>query len=434
MAFLHTLSAEALKTELDLWAVPPTQTAIEKGQYVIINPLSTVDEATTIDFVIPGNGDYYLDPAHTLVYVQAKIVKITGADIPAEEQVDVAPINYLLHTMWSQVDVVLNGKLVSQSSSTYAYRSYFEAVAGYDMAAKTSHLTSRLWYKDQAGAMDSLTHNSGLTSRKNITRNSNTFEMIGGIHGDIFNQDKYILNNVEMRLKFHRNKNTFVLMTSSNEKLKLMKMYLLVRKVLPSPSVRIGHAEGLNLNDAVYPITRTDVKTVSITAGVRDKSIDNLYLGPIPKRIMLGFVDNRAFNGDFTKNPLNFQHFNLNYLCLYVDSQQIPSKPLTPDFDNGEYMEAYFSLFTGSGIHFKDEGNQISRTEYPNGYCIYAFDLTSDLSANSGHWSVQRTGTVRLEVRFKEPLENAINCVVLSEFNNTIEIDRYRNVVVDFSN
>lgn len=434
MAFLHTSSAESLKSELDLWTVPPTQTAIDAGHWVTVNPMSTLEDANTIEFVVPG-GEEYIDPAHTLLYVQCKIVKNNGANIVAADNLDVGPINYLLHSMWSQVDVALNGKLVSQSSSTYGYRSYIEAALGYDRPAKVSHLTSRLWYKDTAGYMDALNDdNDGLDSRKEITQNSQSFEMIGAMHGDIFNQDKYILNNVEMRVTFHRAKDQFVLMSSRDEKLKILKMYLKVRKVLPSSAVRLGHAEAIMLKPASYPIVRTDVKTVSITAGIQDKTIDNLYLGPTPKRITIGFVDNRAFNGHYAFNPFNFTHFGLNYLSLFVDSKQIPSKALTPDVDNLDYLESYHTLFSGTGIHFHDTGNDISRIDYPDGYFFHVFDLTNDMSASENFWNLQRQGTVRLELRFKQPLAHPINCVILSEFHNLVEIDRHRNVVVDFPN
>jgi len=157
MAYLHTASAESLKTVLDLWAVPPTQTA---------NPLSTLEDANTIEFVVPGNGEEYIDPSHTLLCEQCKILKNDGTNIAAAEELNVGPINYLLHTMWSQVGVSLNGKLVSQSASTYGYRSYIETALGYDRPAKLSHFTSRLWYKVKSGSMNSVDDdNDGLETR-----------------------------------------------------------------------------------------------------------------------------------------------------------------------------------------------------------------------------------------------------------------------------
>ena len=57
-----------------------------------------------------------------------------------------------------------------------------------------------------------------------------------------------------------------------------------------------------------------------------------MILGQLPKRRIIGFVDNKAFNGNHKLNPYNFQHFSINYLPFYVDGVQIPSKSLQPCF------------------------------------------------------------------------------------------------------
>jgi hypothetical protein len=200
-----------------------------------------------------------------------------------------------------------------------------------------------------------------------------------------------------------------------------------------SPSILLAHEAALAKAPARYPLTRVEVKTETITAGLRDKSIPNLFLGQTPKRLVIGLVSNQAFNGSYRHNPFNFQHFNLNYLCLYIDGQQIPSQPLTPDYANDNCVEAYNTLFTGTGIHWKDEGNDISYGEYKDGNALYCFDLTPDLSAHEGHWNLQRQGIVRLEMRFAVPLVSAVNCIIYAEFNNLIEIDQNRQVSVDYS-
>ncbi|KAK3911541.1 hypothetical protein KUF71_004449 [Frankliniella fusca] len=145
------------------------------------------------------------------------------------------------------------------------------------------------------------------------------------------------------------------------------------------------------------------------------------------------YVDNRAYNGDCGRNPYNSQHFHLNYLQLHVDGQAVPSHPLTPDFPKGLHMECYSSLFSGTGIHWKDEGNGISWSDYRKGNTLFVFDLSPDLSASEPHWNLQRQGTMRLDLRFAEPLAQPINCVVYAEFQNLIEIDKDRNVIVDYN-
>jgi len=159
-----------------------------------------------------------------------------------------------------------------------------------------------------------------------------------------------------------------------------------------------------------------------------------VYLGQLPKRIVLGLVSNNAFNGSFKHNPFNFAHYNVNLLALYVDGQQVPAKALQPDFTNPQlYISCYNTLFSGCGIHNRNQGNGISRAMYPNGYCLYAFDLTSDLAAASPHWNPVRIGSLRIEIKFGTALSEAINCIVFGEFSNVIEIDKYRNVTVDYN-
>src|SRR6185437_48149 len=167
---------------------------------------------------------------------------------------------------------------------------------------------------------------------------------------------------------------------------------------------------------------------------VRSISLDNLFHGPQPKRVVLGFVSNAAFSGDITRNPFNFSNHNISYMSLFIDGEQIPSRPLQPDFTNGQFVESYHSLFSGTGTHYQDEGNGINRKEYPNGYGLFAFDLTPDLSANAGtHRSITRLGTFRIEVNFSVALTNALTCVIYAEFDGLVQINKQRNVIVEGS-
>jgi hypothetical protein len=85
------------------------------------------------------------------------------------------------------------------------------------------------------------------------------------------------------------------------------------------------------------------------------------------------------------------------------------------------------SLFSGIGKANRDEGNDIDRFNFANGYALYAFDLTSDLSEGD-HFNLARQGTVRVDMKFANALPHTITVVAYAEFENIIEIDRNRNV------
>ena len=145
----------------------------------------------------------------------------------------------------------------------------------------------------------------------------------------------------------------------------------------------MAHAKALAKTTAKYSLTRIEVKTLTMREGILGETLDNVILCQLPKRIIIGFVDNKAFNGDKLYNPFNFKYYNINVFSIYVDGTQIPSKPLQPNFKENLYIEAYHTLFSGCGIHFLNQGNMISRESYAKGSCLFAFDLTPDSSANS---------------------------------------------------
>ncbi|GIY37614.1 uncharacterized protein CDAR_125911 [Caerostris darwini] len=71
-------SPECVKSELELFHLPATQTAIEDGHWVEFHPLSNVFDGGPVEFHISGSGEEYVDLSQTQLYVKAKIVKADG--------------------------------------------------------------------------------------------------------------------------------------------------------------------------------------------------------------------------------------------------------------------------------------------------------------------------------------------------------------------
>lgn len=435
MAFINKHTSLSVKTELDLFAVPPTQNSVENGEFIIYRPLAPLGNDSPIEFIVAGNSDLYIDLAHTMIHVTAQIKRAphTAGDVVVS---NMAPVNNWLHSMFSQVDITLNKTCISPPSNLYNYRSYIENLLNYDTGAKNTHLRTSFWFKDTANHMNAEEDNEGYQSRRAASANGKVVQLFGNIHVDLFNQDKYLLNGVELGVKFVPAKEAFHLMADKIDpkfEFEITNAELYVRKVKINPLIQLGHAHGLMQSTAKYAITRVDIKQITLPAPIQSKMIDNLYLGSIPKRCIIGMVKNSSFNGNFTTNPFNFEHFNLNYLSMYVDSTQISSRPFTPDFAKGFFMREYHSLFSGCGIHYSDHGNDITLNEYPNGFFLTCFDLTSDLSSHNAVWNLQKNGSLRIELRFDTPLEESVTILVFSEFDNLIEIDKNRQVTLDYS-
>ena len=387
-----------------------------------------------LEFYVAGNGEDYLDLNNTFLHLRCKITNPDGSNIANDAKVGV--VNYPIASLFSQVDVMLGDRLISQSSNTYSYRSIIEIISNFARESLETQFSAGLFYKDTAGQMDVTDpqgRNNGFKTRALFSAESKTFDLMGHIHSDIFFQDKLLLNGVDLKIKMVRSKDEFCLMKEGARDyiLKLLTASLFVKKVTVSPAVRLGHAQALLNATAKYPIERVCMKTFSLPAGSRICTQENLFLGPLPKTLIFGMVDNDAFSGAYNKNPFNFKHYDTEFIALYVDGTQYPAKPFQPNFQSGNVVREYYSLILASRKQLKDQGLAINRQEYVQGYTLFAFNLSPDDDCGQ-HLSLIKSGNMRLELRFRNPLPRTVNLIVYASFDSILEINNRRNVLIDY--
>ncbi|GBN55826.1 Uncharacterized protein F54H12.2 [Araneus ventricosus] len=283
------------------------------------------------------NGDEYLDLTDSYIHVKAKITKSGGAPLPDNEPV--APVNLFLHSLFSQVDVSLNDRIISSASNTYPYRAYLETLLNYGEDAKKSLLSCEAFFKDDKPyQVDPVSEEACESLKKcyQLMANNRTLDMIGQLHCDIFQQNRLMLNLVDMKIKMIRSKPNFCLLSTNNSEYNVVLEHasLFVRKVKVSPGVSLGHAKALKNTSAKYPTDKVVCKTYSIPKGSLSFMQDNVFLGSMPKRLIITFVKNAAINGQYSLNPFNFKHHKLNFLGIYLDGQPVPCKPMELNYES----------------------------------------------------------------------------------------------------
>ena len=432
MAYRVTDSIDTHPDELNLFATPPTDAVYDKVQWIEHRPVSQLKDGNPIEFIIPGSGTQYINLKQTLLHIKVKVLKADGT---APGTSLAALINLPLHTLWSQVDVSLQQKLVNPATNNYCYKALLETLLSYDKSAKESQLQAAGYYKDTASTIEA-THpitggNVGLTGRYGLTKNNKTAEFIGPLHADICQQNRLLLNGVEVQIKLWPAQTQFCLMSSFDKtefKVEIADAVLKVCKVTVNPSVTLAHSMTLETTPSKYPYERTEIKTYTIASGNFSFKAENLFQGAIPSRMVIGFVKTAAYRGDYKLNPFNFVHAKLNSLAVYLNDESIPAKPLRPDFTTGTYINGYYSLFTGLDKDGKDVGNGISRDDYDNGYTLFVFELQP--GAGSGHFPLIKRGALNIEATFGEALSENLTAIVMAKFPDMIQIDNTRNVLM----
>ena len=436
MAFVHRQYCKGVKSKLDIFSVPATVTSIESGQWMEHQPAASLDSGGPIELLLPGSGDAYMDLANTYLFVQAKVTKPDVSDLDTDNAV--GSVNNWLHSLYSQVYEYLNDTLVTPSTNTYPYRPYIETALSYGADAKETQLTSQLWYT--AGRMDSValadddTANVGLKNRRNYTTRSRVVEMMGRLHVDMFLQDRFLLNGVDVKIRLVRSKDAFALMaggTNHDYNVIIIDASVFARKATLSTAVQMAHTKALDKGTAKYPLRPVDYKIYTIPHGAMSHTHENLFLGTLPKRLVLCCIDNDAFNGSYSKNPFHAKHNDINFFAVYVDGRHVPGKPLQLNFAEGRHVRSHMNLFCSTGKVSQDEGIDLTRSDFGNGYTFFGFDLTPD-ACNGSCLHLVKKGNLRVEIHFASALTPTLNVVAYGAFEAMLEIDKNRNVIFDY--
>ena len=209
-----------------------------------------------------------------------------------------------------------------------------------------------------------------LQKRSVFTNNGAEVGLVGVPLCDIFNVDKLLLGGVEIKVKVDLNRDAFVLMggeTPNNCKLQIMSNTLPVCTVYVADSAKLEHLQimqgqkGHAPLPAVYTLTRTPTHAKIIPQGVLNHTETDLFNGLIPQCVNFGMVLNDAYNEHLTHNPLNFQLFDLQGVCLTVNGEEMPYSAL--ELTGGKKIDGYNTLFSGSGDMNCGHGLDIDRLD-----------------------------------------------------------------------
>ena len=438
------MAQEIMKSELDLFKKVSFQGSIESSQLIQYRPISSLAASQTIEFDIPVSPEEYLDLQNIYLWIKGKVVQLDGTDFPAAQDDRYSLINYALNTIFDQLEVTLGGTLVSQSSKTYHYLSYIEALIQNSSDAGFTFMKSAGFQSPFNVA--NLDFDAVRTELHSLVTRSKNFSLYGRLHGAIFNSDRLLLNGVPLHLTFSRASPAFYAMGSAavaggaaaaEPILNLSEVSLFVRKVKLSPNLLNAHARALQISKAIYPIKRSIIKVINLPAAQSTFVLDNIFMGMLPSKLIIGFVTNDEFSGSYTTNPLKFANHDLTYLAVHINGEMFPKTPYTPDYRaaSAMYEREYHDFLMNLGTVKSHSQPPVDYINYSKGLCLYAFNFNSDFDnpSENEYINIPKDGFLNIEVKFRGNLQNALKAICYAQFDNVIEIDENRNVTVDYS-
>ena len=298
----------------DVFSLPPINTDYEKHVDLFVEPTSNITQKGPIVFKWETLGGERWDANKTEIETTYKIMK--GATKTTVDD-NVSVINSLPITHWDKIELKMNDKIVTDSSSgNHAYHAYLAQKNTYNKNVKREILKSTEFYFEEevdkmnqnelkVSATDNSPINDSFRQRHNVwVKNTKELVTRAQVYLDVCNVHKYYPTDIDFVMTLTRNPEAFCLMSKAvNEgeyKIVITRIRLLIRTIIPAKHIIDREAAYFKKSKAYMPYTHSTMTTDILQGGTITKTFTDVCgtQPSLPKQLFVFFVDHLAFSGE----------------------------------------------------------------------------------------------------------------------------------------
>jgi len=404
----HARSAGVRNPRLNMFSTPPTDLSMSSRRLVRINPFNTGINPVT--FQVDPQEDF-IDLNESFFEVELTVKKSDNTNVLTADVLGLA--NNLAHTLFKQINVRLNGTLISPQTDTYHLKAYIETLLNHDRDDGETILTPNGWYNclgvPDDGDADELTANKLDTTHANYADLPQDLKnLVQGrlqfLDGDavtlrfkpyleVFYLSKLLVPGVQIQIDMYFNAPAmWTIRWAGASTLRLteadVNVRLFLAQVRVTPSVYREIMTNMKSGRVVtYPTVRGEIRTYSHPNDNRHFEGSNPFHNHLPNRLVVLLLKQAAFNGTITESPFNFGKFNLASIKQLVRGEEYPYETLELQHDgDSKDQRGYFRFLQASGALCRGKGNMVRKVDWGDGKrCnLFVFDNTAN-----GVWTVQ---------------------------------------------
>lgn len=443
----YARSRKVTNPKLGMFQLPPTDMSIKTTRELPISPSSASIEPIHFEFESQG----FLDLDRSYIELELRMVKTDGNALAIGDVLVLA--NNLAHTLFKQIDVRLNGTLITPQTATYHQQAFIETVLNNDKEDVHTLLNPQLYYdaldvpddgedgEFTANSLDDATphadyealspsHKAVVAARK-IFVGGNRVILRFTPSLEVFRLGRLLRPNVHIQMDMYLNTPSMwtirhngaaeLRMTSEDLKARFM-----VKQVSLDESVETKlRAKYLSGVKSVYPTVRGEVRTFVHQDNSQNFECQNPFGKVIPNRLVIALLKQIANNGAVTTNPFNYGLFNLKTIKTLVGGEEYPYQTLEVNHNNGlKDRRKYHRFLEASGCMTRGKGNLVVEKDYGFGKKgnLMVFDLTANQNPDTPVLNPELKGDLRVKIDFGANPPTNLTVLVYGEFENVMEI------------
>lgn len=422
----------AITSALNIFAVPPTNVAILRSYFRELLPLNTIAESPYLFRIFSDS--YWVDPNKIYIYFEMCLEKEEGGKwvLISPEDTLLAPIQSLGKNIVRQLKVAISNTEVYDSGTLYHYKNYLTDELSYPPDVKSSFLASTGYYPIEKH--DSPT-DEGFLRRVALFKDGKSAQFLSKLNFDLGSQDLYLLNNLDILFTVFKENDNFLLHCLRDDnatayRINVQSVKLYVKMIELQPSLNLSIFSTLEKIPAKYAVRKTEIKSCFLTSG-RTEIDHNIFNNVIPRRVTIGLVDSKAYNGNLKFSPFNFKPYDIRDITVFAGGAVFPTVPYKMNFTKQDCMRAYVDFYECLGIADSNKTNGITFSQFLDGWTIFTIPLTSTLD-DTGGFELIKNGSTNIRLTFNKPIpSDGLIMIVLAEFDQLITIDVNRRVLSD---
>ena len=372
----------------------------------------------------------YCDLVMELSLVQTNGEKLKTKDVTASGGIeavtkdsDAVPENCILYTFFKNIRVHLNNVLISDSFDLFHHKAYINVLLSSTNSVKTSLATTFGFYKDDY--LKTVANNPSVIAKIERTANSRKFIVRGRLFNDLFIQDTPIISS-DILMKLYRNDDNVMCHGDSKIKLHDIKIEAVCANLSPEKAISLN--KSLISNSYKYQTCEIEMNSIELKDEFDHSTFKKITSGSLPHYVVICFLKTSTLRGAFNEYPFKYEDPGLKDIYLMNYNKKYPlGRGYSFHPTNKDYTSAYKNLFDQTKLHSID----FNLAEYPNGFFLLPFDLTSDYSYGNSDHPTFETQELQLYISTHQPI-TGYSCIIYMSRSKTISVNSLRQCIVSY--
>ena len=418
------------KAELSLFSPLYDQTSILKVKEEQFGPDGLITQDGPIFISIPPNEQMFSDMTNCYLTVKIQVLKSDDTKLTAADKENVYPTAAMFDSLFSRITVHLNNMPIGSENACHPQMAFLRNILNYNEDFRVGVLSTTIGLNEDMCDSDG-TIIEPVWRHREIAK-SKIITLVGRLQHNFFSCSRLLLPNVPIKIVLERTGPQMTLMRAKDVtdtyKIIIHRCSLTLNRVTVSqPSISLIENQ-LSRQASEYPYMNLVMRAFDISPGMTSWRARNLFGGDLPTRMFFAVTDPLSLQtSSWRNNPFLFPaaQCGISFVQFYINENPVLFPPYLPDFENGDAVESFTGLI--KALRTFRTGQQYSGLGYRS-FCGNLGIFGCDLSPDQSNLSPSGTGSISVEVHFKNATKEPLAGMLIAEYRSCVYIDKYRSV------